>query len=129
MFATTRSQRAGPILKSSKQGVHTAPHFGQILLLLNYRNFTMKIRHITTAIVFASVAALAGPASALTTTGNLMQDVHSSLTGDGTITATVSGDTVTLIGNANAVDKAAAERVAQSYPNVDRVINLVSNQS
>jgi hypothetical protein len=89
----------------------------------------MKIRHITTAIVFASVAALAGPASALTTTGNLMQDVHSSLTGDGTITATVSGDTVTLIGNANAVDKATAERVAQSYPNVDRVINLVSNQS
>jgi osmotically-inducible protein OsmY len=58
-----------------------------------------------------------------------MQDVHSSLTGDGTITAKVSGDTVTLIGNASAVDKAAAERVAQSYPNVERVINLVSNQS
>jgi len=58
-----------------------------------------------------------------------MQDVHSSLSGDGTITATVSGNTVTLIGNANAVDKAAAERVAQSYPNVDRVVNLVSNQS
>ena len=89
----------------------------------------MKVRHITTAIVFASVAALAGPASALTTTGNLMQDVHSSLTGDGTITAQVRGNTVTLIGNASAVDKAAAERVAQSYPNVDRVINLVSNQS
>jgi hypothetical protein len=89
----------------------------------------MKVRNLTTAIVFASVAALAGPASAVTSTGSLMQDVHSSLSGDGTITATVSGNTVTLIGNANAVDKAAAERVAQSYPNVDRVVNLVSNQS
>jgi hypothetical protein len=128
-FATTPSQTHDPILIPSKQGVHTAPHFARIHSLLNYRNFTMKVRNLTAAIVFASVAALAGPASALTTTGNLMQDVHSSLTGDGTITATVSGDTVTLIGNANAVDKAAAERVAQSYPNVDRVINLVSNQS
>jgi hypothetical protein len=129
MFATTRSQTRAPILNPSKQGVHTAPHFGRIHPLLNYRNFTMKVRNLTTAIVFASVAALAGPASAVTSTGSLMQDVHSSLSGDGTITATVSGNTVTLIGNANAVDKAAAERVAQSYPNVDRVVNLVSNQS
>jgi len=88
----------------------------------------MKLRHITTAIVFVSVAALAGPASAITT-GSLTQDLHSALSGDGTITAKVSGNTVTLIGNASALDKANAERVAQSYPNVDRVINLVSDQS
>jgi len=37
----------------------------------------MKIRHTTTAIVFASVAALAGPASAITSTGNLLQDLIS----------------------------------------------------
>ena len=89
----------------------------------------MKIRHITTAIVFASVAALAGPASAITSTGNLMQDVHSALTGEGNITAKVSGNTVTLIGNASALDKVNAERVAASYPNVDRVINLISDRS
>jgi osmotically-inducible protein OsmY len=89
----------------------------------------MKIRHITTAIVFASVTALAGPASAITSTGNLLQDVHSALTGEGNITAKVSGNTVTLIGNASALDKVNAERVAASYPNVDRVINLISDRS
>ena len=89
----------------------------------------MKVHNLTTAIVFASVAALAGPASAITTTGNLMQDVHSALTGEGNITAKVSGNTVTLIGNASALDKVNAERVAASYPNVDRVINLISDRS
>ena len=89
----------------------------------------MKIRHTTTAIVFASVAALAGPASAITSTGNLLQDVHSALTGEGNITAKVSGNTVTLIGSASALDKINAERAAASYPNVDRVINLISDRS
>ena len=36
---------------------------------------------------------------------------------------------VTLIGNASALDKAAAERVAQSNPSVDEVINLIANRS
>ncbi len=89
----------------------------------------MKIRHITTAMAFASVVGFAGAASAITTTGNLQQDVHSSLGGNGNITATLSGGTVTLFGNANALDKAKAERVAESYPNVDRVINLVNTPS
>lgn len=88
----------------------------------------MNIHHITSVIVFASVAALAAPASAIST-GNLQQDVHSALSGDGTITALVKGDTVTLIGNASALDKAAAERVAQSNPSVDEVINLIANRS
>lgn len=89
----------------------------------------MKVRHITAAILLASAAALAGPAAAITTSGNLLQDVNSAVRGDGNITAMVRGDTVTLIGNANGVDKAAAERIAQSYPNIDKVVNLVNVRS
>ena len=89
----------------------------------------MKASHIAAAIVLASAAALAGPASAITTTGNLLQDVNSAVRGDGNITALVRGNTVTLIGNANGVDKAAAERVAESYPNIDSVVNLVNVRS
>jgi osmotically-inducible protein OsmY len=43
--------------------------------------------------------------------------------------ALVQGNTVTLIGNASALDKAAAERVAQPNPSVDEVINLFANRS
>lgn len=89
----------------------------------------MKVRHITAAILLTSAAALAGPAAAITTSGNLLQDVNSAVRGDGNITAMVRGDTVTLIGNANGVDKAAAERIAQSYPNIDKVVNLVNVRS
>ncbi len=89
----------------------------------------MKVRHITTAVVFASVAALAGPATAITSSGSLLQDVNSAVRGDGNITAMVRGNTVTLIGNANGVDKAAAERVAKSFPNIDSVVNLVNVRS
>ncbi len=91
----------------------------------------MKVFNIVAALSFASVAALAfaGPASAITSTGNLQQDVHSALGGNGNITVSVSGNTVTLIGNANAVDKARAARVASSFPDVERVVDLVNTRS
>lgn len=89
----------------------------------------MKVHHITAAIVLASAAALAGPASAVTTTGNLMQDINSSVRGEGNIFVTISGDTATLTGYASGLDKLAAERVAQSYPQIDHVINHISDLS
>ena len=69
-------------------------------------------------------AALAGPASALTT-GSLEGDVQSSISGSGNVNVTVSEGVATLTGNTDSISKAAAARAAQASPEVDRVVNLI----
>ncbi len=82
-----------------------------------------SIKSIVTAIALTAV--FAGPASAMIPQGDLNRDIQSLLGGASNVTATVSGNTVTLRGYfEDAGEKARALQAARSADGISRVIDL-----
>jgi|GEM_PF-2181118 osmotically-inducible protein OsmY len=90
----------------------------------------MNVRNLSTAIALVSVVAFAAPASAVVSQSGVQQDVRSAVHGtSGNISVVVNGDTATLFGYSNGLDRAAAQRAAMSSPGVNKVINLITDNS
>ncbi len=87
-----------------------------------------SIKTIAATIVLSAV--FAGPASAMVTQGNVLQDVMSAAAGDSNVSAFVNGDTVTITGYFDtAADRYKARLAALANDGIEKVIDLstVSN--
>jgi len=90
----------------------------------------MKTSIKTIAATIALSALIAGPASAMVTQSDVLQDVSSAIGGDSSVSAFVSGDTVTITGYfADTGDRNKARQAALANDGIEKVIDLstVSN--
>jgi len=87
-----------------------------------------SIKTITAAIALSAL--FAGPASAMVSQADVLQDVMSAVGGDSNVSAFVKGDTVTITGYfGDASDKNNAHQAALANDGIEKVIDLstVSN--
>lgn len=73
----------------------------------------------------ALAAVVAGPATAMTVKGDVYSNVRNAISGSGNINVTVSDGIATLTGNAEHLDRVAAQRAALKSEGVTRVVNLI----
>ncbi len=90
----------------------------------------MNSRNLSAAIALVSAVAFAAPASAVVSQSDVKQSVRSAVHGaSANISVVVNGDTATLRGYGNALDRAAAQRAAENSAGVNQVINLILTNS